>query len=69
MLVGIYYTLISSLLIVQIGINNLYLRDLGASGGVMVSNQNKLTSTNEFDSHFMPYSHGLVPHVSKSLLN
>ena len=41
----------------------------GASGGVMVSKLDKQTYTSEFESHWVPLSYGLVPHLSKSLVN
>ena len=41
----------------------------GASGGVMVSKLDKQTFTSEFESHWVPLSYGLVPHLSKSLVN
>ena len=40
---------------------------LGASGGVMVSKLDKQTYTSEFESHWVPLSYGLVPHLSKKL--
>ena len=39
----------------------------GASGGVMVSKLDKQTYTSEFESHWVPLSYGLVPHLSKKL--
>ena len=40
---------------------------LGASGGVMVSKLDLQTYTSEFESHLVPLSYGLVPHLSKKL--
>ena len=37
----------------------------GASGGIMVSKLDKQTFKSEFESHWVPYSYGLVPHLSK----
>ena len=39
----------------------------GASGGVMVSKLALQTYTSEFESHWVPLSYGLVPHLSKKL--
>ena len=41
----------------------------GASGGVMVSKLDKQTYTSEFESHWVPLSYGLVPHLSKKKLS
>ena len=35
--------------------------------GVMVSKLDQQTYTSEFESHWVPLSHGLVPHLSKKL--
>ena len=40
---------------------------MGASGGVMVSKLDEQTYTSEFESHWVPLSYGLVPHLSKML--
>ncbi len=40
---------------------------LGASGGVMVSKIGLQTYMSEFESHWVPLSYGLVPHLSKKL--
>ena len=39
----------------------------GASGGIMVSKLDKQTCMSEFESHWVPLSYGLVPHLSKML--
>ena len=39
----------------------------GASGVVMFCNVDKQTYTSEFESHWVPHSYGLVPHLSKKL--
>ena len=39
----------------------------GASGSVVVSKLDKQTCKSEFESHWVPHSFGLVPHVSKKL--
>ena len=36
-------------------------------GGVMVSKMDKQAFTSELDSHWVPHSFGLVPHLSKKL--
>ena len=40
---------------------------IGACGGVMVSNLDLQIYTSEFESHWVPLSYGLVPHLSKKL--
>ena len=40
---------------------------VGASGGVMVSKLGYQTYTSEFESHWVPLSYGLVPHLSTKL--
>ena len=40
---------------------------MGTSGGVMVGNLVKQTYTSEFESHWVPHTNGLVPHLSKRL--
>ena len=40
---------------------------LGAFGGVMDSKLDYPTYTSEFESHWVPLSYGLVPHLSKKL--
>ena len=40
---------------------------MGASGSVMVSKLDLKTYTSEFESHWVPHSYGLVPHLSKKL--
>ena len=40
---------------------------LGALGGVMVSKLDYQSFTSEFDSHWVPHSYGLVPHLNKKL--
>ena len=37
------------------------------TGGVMVSKLGLQTYTSEFESHWVPFSYGLVPHLSKKL--
>ena len=46
-------------------------KNLGACGCVMVSKLHEQTYTSEFESHWVPLSYGLVPHLSKkkSLVN
>ena len=39
----------------------------GASGSVTVSKLDLQTYTSEFESHWVPHSYGLVPHLSKKL--
>ena len=40
----------------------------GASGGVMVSKLDYQIFSSAFDSHCVPYSYDLVPHLSKMLI-
>ena len=40
---------------------------VGASGSVIVSKLDLQTYTSEFESHWVPHSYGLVPHLSKKL--
>ena len=42
------------------------LRVLDASGGVMVTSVHWQSCRNEFDFHWVPFSDGLVPHLSLS---
>ena len=39
----------------------------GTSGGVMVSKLDKQIYVSEFESHWVPHTNGLVPHLSKKL--
>ena len=39
----------------------------GASGSVVVSKLDKQTCKSEFESHWVPRSFGLVPHLNKKL--
>ena len=45
---------------------SVYLR-IDASGGLMDSKLDQQTYTTEFESHWVPLSYGLVPHLSKKL--
>ena len=40
---------------------------VGTSGGVMVSKLDWQAYMSEFESHWVPLSYGLVPHLSKKL--
>ena len=39
----------------------------GRVNRVVFSKQDKQTFTNEFESHWVPHSHGLVPHLCQKL--
>ena len=43
--------------------------EMGASGGIMVSNVDLKTYTSQFESHWVHHSYGLAPHKTKSLVN
>ena len=43
------------------------IKQVGATGSVMVSKLDLQTYTIEFVSHWVPHSYGLVPHLSKKL--
>ena len=44
-----------------------YRQEVGTSSSVIVSKFDKQTCKNEFESHWMLHSFGLVPHLSKTL--
>ena len=49
------------------GHKNAYTIQLSASGSVMVCKLDKQTCKSEFETHWVPYSFDLVPHLMKKL--